>query len=144
MKRYVVGFGFTQFGGVWLVLKDRPGVPKGWNGIGGKIEETDATPADAMAREWLEETMTKWPASAREVCSLQGDGFLVHFFAAELPHGVRPAFVNDAGEVQDNFSRLPDDVVPNLRWLVPMAREALTMPGRGAPYTIVEGPREIG
>lgn len=72
MKEYVVGLGFTQAGNVWLVRKNKQGVPSGWNGIGGKIESGDASPAAAMAREWREETCVKWPDDARDVATLEG------------------------------------------------------------------------
>ena len=61
MTDYVLGFAFSRdFRYVALVKKDRspPGAEHmigKWNGIGGKIEDSDKTPARAMAREFEEE-----------------------------------------------------------------------------------------
>jgi len=56
MKRYVVGFAFTEDKGkVLLIQKKRPEWQAGYyNGIGGKIEENE-TPSQAMSREAQEE-----------------------------------------------------------------------------------------
>jgi len=55
MINYVVGFAFYN-DEVLLIRKNRPKNQAGLlNGIGGKIEEFDDTPADAMAREFREE-----------------------------------------------------------------------------------------
>ena len=58
MKKYVVGFAFTRDGKmIALIEKQKPDWQKGnFNGIGGKIEETDFEPIDAMYREFKEET----------------------------------------------------------------------------------------
>ncbi len=57
MTRYVVGFLFDQTGKeVALIRKNRPAWQENkLNGIGGHIEDGE-TPAQAMAREFLEET----------------------------------------------------------------------------------------
>lgn len=57
-KLYVLGFAFNlKADHVVLVHKNRPEWQKGHiNGVGGKIEDFDATYADAMAREFREET----------------------------------------------------------------------------------------
>ena len=61
MKKYVLGFAFSSDGKrVVLIEKTKPEFLKGlWNGVGGKIEEYDETPAHAMEREFWEETGVK-------------------------------------------------------------------------------------
>lgn len=61
MKKYVLGFAFDVKGlTTVLIHKERPSWQKGlWNGVGGKVEDTDINQWDAMSREFLEETGTK-------------------------------------------------------------------------------------
>ena len=55
-QRYVLGFAFFE-DKVVLIRKERPAWQAGFlNGVGGHIEDSDKTPADAMAREFSEET----------------------------------------------------------------------------------------
>lgn len=54
---YVLGFAFIPEGDVALIEKSRPDWQRGrLNGIGGHREGAMETPADAMAREFMEET----------------------------------------------------------------------------------------
>ena len=56
-KRYVVGFALDDEGRVALIRKRRPEWQAGHlNGIGGHIEDSDASPLAAMQREFQEET----------------------------------------------------------------------------------------
>jgi ADP-ribose pyrophosphatase YjhB (NUDIX family) len=62
---YVLGFAFTRdHEGVLLIQKAKPKEQVGLlNGIGGKVEASDATSYDAMVREFREETgltLTEW------------------------------------------------------------------------------------
>lgn len=58
MKKYVLGFAFDPSGSkVVLIFKTKPEFLKDlWNGVGGKVEDFDTTPKDAMVREFEEET----------------------------------------------------------------------------------------
>jgi len=61
MIKYVCGFAFTEDGKqVLLISKNRPEWQRGrLNGVGGKIESFDKSPAYAMVREFEEETGLK-------------------------------------------------------------------------------------
>ena len=56
--KYVVGFAFSKDrNDIVLIKKNKPEWQAGMvNGIGGKIEDTDDRPVDAMRREFKEET----------------------------------------------------------------------------------------
>src|SRR5690242_4185314 len=56
--KYILGFAFNRDKSkVLLIKKNRPQWQAGFfNGIGGKIEDFDASTADAMVREFREET----------------------------------------------------------------------------------------
>lgn len=58
IKHYVLGFAFDEaMENVVLIKKERPQWQAGkLNGVGGKVETIDATPRDAMIREFYEET----------------------------------------------------------------------------------------
>ncbi len=130
---YVVGFYFSPtFTEVALIQKNRPDWQRGrLNGIGGHIEDNE-TPDAAMRREFLEET-------GEDVKTFE--------------HYVRLEFVNSDGEEGDVYffrafgdprlcmSRTDEEVIvvptplvpsyniiANLRWLIPLAQQALTEP----------------
>lgn len=104
MKRYVVGFLFSADGNrVVLVLKSKPAWQRGrLNGVGGKVEPSDASMRDAMIREWREETGDTSEIDWRQFCTLASQivydpkhdqrGWEIAFFAA----------VGDADGVVDN------------------------------------------
>jgi len=113
-------------GNVALVRKIKPKWQAGrLNGIGGGIESGE-TPLEAMCREWAEETgiiFDDWTHFAE----IRFPETVVHFFKAsvfDLPD--MPRF-NDIGEalevwpvnVAASLSEL--SVIPNLKWLLPMA-----------------------
>ena len=58
MKQYVLGFAFSRDKkDIILISKLNPEWQKGkLNGVGGKVEFEDASPMDAMYREFKEET----------------------------------------------------------------------------------------
>lgn len=122
LKQYVLGFLFTKNKEiVWLIRKNRPDWQKGkLNGIGGKVEKNEQA-LDAMIREFKEETeagidITNW----RKFCVLGDDrsyevwcyyAFSDSFLYSKTDEQVCACLVND----------LPDLVIPNLNWLIPMA-----------------------
>ncbi len=119
MKEYVAGFLFdiakTK---VVLIEKRRPTWQAGkLNGVGGKIE-TGESPHDAMLREFSEETGLTVLSWSR-VLLLRGRDWRVHFFRA---FGVPDATETTTDERVGVFrtAQLPDNVLPNLRWLIPM------------------------
>jgi 8-oxo-dGTP diphosphatase len=90
MLDYVNGFMIQpERDEVLFIHKQRPDFQKGkWNGIGGKIEDGE-TPLQAMVREFREETgVATDPAIWQHTLSLEGHGFVVHFyrtFVSEFP-----------------------------------------------------------
>lgn len=119
MTEYVVGFLFSGFEYVWLICKNKPDWQKGKiNGIGGKIEEGE-TPEQAMRREFKEEAYADI-SSWKQFAVLSDDqNFRVYCFYAFSDLQVKS--MTDEKVIFCEVSELPYDVLPNLRWLVPMA-----------------------
>lgn len=131
---YVLGFAFAHSGWVAVIRKNRPDWQAGrMNGIGGKVESSDKTYADAMQREFMEETgvvihADKW----RYVGTMKKDegfhheersGFAVHIFTATDPR------VLDVTSKTDEVVYLvcPDEVrlekhLENVPWLIELCR----------------------
>lgn len=141
MKRYVAGFMFDQYDrdSVLLIQKNKPAWQKGkWNAIGGKIEGGE-TPEDAMVREFREETglFTSYSTTQPErpleqmpgiwrpfvILTNEVEGYRVHFFRAIGP--IQDAkSMTDEQVLQVEWPFAHDwDVIPNLWWLVPMAKD---------------------
>lgn len=124
MQEYVAGFMFDAGGNVALVRKLKPDWQRGLlNGIGGKVERGECI-YRAMIREFYEETGFEHGLWDR-FCSIQGENSRVHFFrtvVAELPSF--PGF-NDVGETIECWyaPALREGIVPNLRWLIPLAMD---------------------
>jgi 8-oxo-dGTP diphosphatase len=122
-QRYVVGFLF--YGAeVALVRKAKPAWQCGHlNGVGGKIERRES-PAEAMAREFREETgVATEPSDWTEAVVMDGPGWRIHFFSRES--GWRPVLVGSEEEPVAWYPvyPLPVHVLPNLRWLIPLVRD---------------------
>ena len=122
--KYVAGFLFRAEGReVALIRKTKPDWQRGkLNGIGGKVEKGEHVQS-AMEREFREETgwaEVRW----NKFCTLQVPQASVSFF--KCMHGDDAVLRSTTDEqvgwfnVQDVLSR-NDVVLPNLRWLIPMA-----------------------
>jgi 8-oxo-dGTP diphosphatase len=157
MKLYVAGFLFDQtMEKIALIEKQRPEWQR-WqlNGIGGKIErnrqncmcyENDSdqtnfdpcicpweTPIEAQRREFREETgvdVDNW----KEFCLLKGTGWAVDFLYGFDDKVFKVSSLTD--EVVDIYDvekildpRITHPVIPNLRWLIPMAMTMVYTPG---------------
>ena len=116
MKAYVLGFYFCD-DSVALITKNRPDWQAGkLNGIGGHIEEGEK-PSDAMSREFMEEAGAE--VDWQFFCSMVFDEAVVYCYKAfgcsELEQ------LTD--EIIDwyPFKDIPDNAIPNLRWLIPLA-----------------------
>ena len=150
MNNYVAGFLFGKDGDrVALIEKQRPSWQKGQlNGIGGHIERHTAecifhnpppcdiqnfepcnclgeTPAEAMRREFKEETGVE-VYSWIEYVILQGREFKVHFFHAydDLVFSVKTQTDEEVNVFEVDRILNPNisyPLIPNLRWLIPMA-----------------------
>lgn len=142
--RYVVGFLFAGDRWVLLLRKNRPAWQAGkLNGPGGKVEVGE-TFAEAMFREFVEEVeyaVTTWEHFAT-LKGVERDGrpYEVAFFRAELTVA-RGNVIHSYLEYDEQpewfpINALPDDVLPKLRFLIPMAFHAQR---EAWPYTIVEG-----
>lgn len=118
---YVVGFMFDPARrSVLLFRKNRPLWQAGkLNGIGGRIEEGE-TPEEAMCRECVEEVGLHCDTWQR-FCVLSDErGWRIHFLYAIGPILNASAMTDEIPETADTLA-LPDNVIPNLRWLIPMA-----------------------
>jgi 8-oxo-dGTP diphosphatase len=128
---YVAGFLIDpETDSVVLIRKNRPAWQAGrLNAVGGKIE-TGETAADAMRREFLEETGVdnlRWRLIAR----LRGGGeepWRVYFYRAHAPLArlQRATTTTDEEVAIWRLSQLLDHdrrnlIIPNLRWLLPLA-----------------------
>jgi 8-oxo-dGTP pyrophosphatase MutT (NUDIX family) len=121
---YVLGFIFDPTGErVVLQQKQKPDWQRNkWNGIGGHVEGQEP-PGLAMVRECEEETGLLIPIEQWSgVCELRGEAFCVHVYATYSKQ--HRDFAN-GGDRELMCEFMPDDlpasVIPNLRWLIPMA-----------------------
>lgn len=125
MTEYVAGFMFNETGDkVALVRKARPKWQEGrLNAIGGHIEEGE-TPRQAMVREFEEETgrktdRTNWIP----LCVLSGRDFTVHFFyTMGWPLDDLKTLTDEEIVVVNTKDVTPYNAIPNLQWLIPMAK----------------------
>lgn len=105
---------------VLLIRKTHPDWQAGkLNGIGGRIEDGES-PMEAMRREFLEEVGINH-ADWRQFCVL-GDArdWQIHFFSAVGLIAKARKLTDEAPEIVP-ATALSSDVIPNLKWLVPMA-----------------------
>jgi 8-oxo-dGTP diphosphatase len=129
---YVAGFAFApSFCRVLLVRKNRPAWQAGrLNAVGGKVEPGE-TPDAAMAREFVEETAIQAPLAWEPLLTLTTVPVgghtpdTVHFYRGQVDADLLAAAVtapptDEPLELHDPVA-LPGDVIPNLRWLVPLA-----------------------
>ena len=144
MKRYVVGFAFDPEGNVALMRKSHPEWQRGkLNGVGGKINPEDATPLDAMVREWGEETgVMLLKKDWSHVCTIEGESettsdtgsrlyrkeqFRLYVFATFgvnvglVAEGLRKCSPEEPGYVVWGRDIEDENVIPNLNYLIPMA-----------------------
>lgn len=120
MTKYVLGFLIDPLDDmVLLIRKKRPDWQAGkLNGIGGHIEPGEM-PHTAMEREAREEAglSVQWYKYA--AMERLGD-FHVSVFKGYL-HPLVYKQKTDEPLIEANAKNLPQDVIPNLHWLVPMA-----------------------
>lgn len=133
MTVYVLGFcRDLTTSHVLLIRKRRPDWQAGLlNGVGGRMEESDASAEDAMEREFLEETGVTVPAASwRLFCELSGPttasksgapDWMVFCLKASWPLRGEVGQPTDEEPVLVPIRHLPDDTIDNLKWLVPMA-----------------------
>lgn len=127
--RYVCGFLVSMDGkSVVLIQKARPEWQRGrLNGVGGKIEEGE-TPLQAMRREFREETRVNVDEWEHRVTikgkdtDNAGEWEVLFFRAVASDLKMEMACVQRSDEPRGvfNVERLPPEVIPNLRWLIPL------------------------
>jgi 8-oxo-dGTP diphosphatase len=126
MRTYSCGFLFSaDRRRVLLIRKRRPAWQAGkLNGLGGKIEPGE-TPLDCMRREFFEEAGVDI-AGWQEVLTLSGGddagsgvAWRGHFFRAFGDLDAPRAITDEQLERHDVLA-LPPDVIPNLRWMIPL------------------------
>lgn len=114
---------------VALIRKNKPDWQKGLlNGIGGKVEPSEI-PADAMVREFNEETgclvgSYRWNHFAR----ISGPQFLVDFFATTGDLSLLESPEEEKVEVivLSSIDVLRSDMIENLPWLISLALDHLS------------------
>lgn len=122
---YVVGFMFSpDRDKVLLIRKTKPVWQAGHlNGIGGKIEEGEDG-QDAMAREFEEETGIKTNSADWEYCIFHyrfGDNTFRLFVYRTVGDVTQAQHVEEEEEpIVVDVDDLPDIIIPNLRWIIPM------------------------
>lgn len=123
MKRYCLGFYFAQ-NCVLLIHKNRPDWQKGKvNGIGGSVEAGE-TAMCAILREFKEETGQETMGFQwKRVCTLvTEDRSEVFVFAAFGDRLFVPVQTDELCKWYP-IKQMPDNIIPNLRWLVPVCLE---------------------
>lgn len=126
MNEYVCGFAFCQ-DQIVLVRKLKPAWQYGrLNGVGGKKEASESW-RQTQAREFKEETgLEIKPDEWNHFATLQdGKDFMVLFFYAEVAwERLRQVRTQEAEQIVicSSYSVNQHNAIPNLTWLVPMAR----------------------
>lgn len=116
--KYVIGFLFNSKDSVLLIRKNRPEWQKGkLNGIGGHVEKGESY-LQAMRREFFEEAGVDIP-DWQEFCQMHFPEAIVACFKATGDY--KPIQKTDEELYSVIKTSLPYNVIPNLRWLIPMA-----------------------
>lgn len=129
LKKYCLGFFFSrECDRVVLIQKTHPKWQAGkLNGIGGHIEEGEE-PIEAMIREFQEEAylyVPIWHPSFRIINT--NVGYDLHVFRAYGPiDSCRP--MTDEELIFADVMKLPDNVILNLRWMIPMMLDSVDLP----------------
>jgi 8-oxo-dGTP pyrophosphatase MutT (NUDIX family) len=134
VQQYAVGFMFTSDMSRVALIKKNHG-PKcvigRWNGIGGHLEDDDASPVACQVREFEEETGVKTDESQwQKFTDLVGDDFHVHCFWAISDHAalnVRTITDEVIGVLPtDPHQILKFDLAPNVSWWIPFLCDTST------------------
>ena len=125
-QRMVCGFAFSG-SQVLLIWKQKPEWQKGClNGIGGKIEEGESA-AEAMVREFEEETGVKTAVKDwHHAVEMKGNQWQVSFFTMELTKAQgRRAITQEKEKLQWIFAAQIRawKCVNNLIWLIPLCQQ---------------------
>ncbi len=119
---YVNGFLFSpDKKKIVLIRKQRPDWQKfKLNGIGGRIEQGE-TPIDAMKREFMEEAgleIDNW----HNFSKMEGEEWVVYMYVSSSDEYTKAYSKTDEEvEIHYVFDIANLDVIPNLKWLIPMS-----------------------
>lgn len=120
---YVAGLLYSDEGDrVTLILKNRPAWQAGqYNALGGKVEAFE-TPDAAMKREFIEEAGVDIDWDYR--FTLTGSDYKVHWFSCHNTEAMTylRTMTDEIVEVVETYA-LPENVIPNLWWIVPMMND---------------------
>lgn len=125
MKYYTIGIYFdTTLNNVALILKNRPDWQKGrYNAMGGHIEK-DELPIDCVIREFGEECGidTNKQDWLHIGCINNENSYKVEVFTAiqKESHG-HTQTLTDEEVCWFDVNRLPENIISNLKWLIPYA-----------------------
>lgn len=134
IKQYVLGFMFSHdLKQVALIRKNRPAWQFGHlNGIGGKMEDSDDTPNEAMYREFEEETGLHQQPSWHLFAEYSGHDFhdfVIYIFCQKGDLSKLKTVTDEEIEIVDvdSIRREKSDykVIDNLHWLLPLAQSRL-------------------
>ena len=128
MKHYALGLVFNKhLSRILLVAKLRPQWMCGRsNGIGGKIEK-DEIPSETMLRESKEET--GYGFDFEHVITFVCPGGTVYVFKAVSSDADIPfEQMEDETLYEADVAHLPDDIMRNLRWLIPLSLSTVQFP----------------
>jgi 8-oxo-dGTP diphosphatase len=126
LRKYVCGFMFCGTH-VALIRKTKPDWQRGlWNGVGGKVEDGEGL-RPAMIREFKEETgydHADWkPFQVLQGVDDAGHWMVWFYKTRVLPRPTLRTMTEEQVDwvYLDWISKGETKVVPNLRWLIPMA-----------------------
>jgi 8-oxo-dGTP diphosphatase len=117
INKFVIGYLFDGDGNVALIEKNRPDWQKGrLNAVGGKMERGE-TPLQAITREFREEAEAEvhW----RQFAELTGDSYRLYCFTSRDKVEIKTMTDEKVGWYPVN--NLPANILPNARFLIPMA-----------------------
>jgi len=146
VKKYVTGFLFSNDARkVVLIKKINPQWQYGlFNGVGGKIEANELS-VDAMVREFEEEAgvliaREQWCCYAK-IHRPHCYDLDVYFAHSELAFNVR-TMEEEQIQIFDTQA-LPVNLIPNLKWLIPMALDKQADFSNPVLIQEVDGPRVV-
>jgi 8-oxo-dGTP diphosphatase len=127
MKHYVLGFVFDMDSVfVLLIKKNKPEWQAGrWNGIGGKIENSDASPLEAMDRECMEEAGIHCDWKLRIIFTCPG-GTVYVFGAWRIK--LDPKQLEDEELKVFSVNDIPAEAMGNLAWMIPLCAAGVSVP----------------
>lgn len=124
MKKYVTGFLFSEdTSHIVLIKKINPHWQRGlFNGIGGKVEANE-TSVEAMVRECVEETgVHTQPADWQYFANVFRENSYdvdIYFARTDLAFSAKTIEAEEIHIIE--VAAIPQNIIPNLRWLIPLA-----------------------